>query len=892
MAEPQDRPNPDDLLQRLQAEEAQRGRGRLKVFLGYAAGVGKTYAMLEAAQQRQAQGVDVVVGYVETHGRAETRALLQGLEMIPSQTIEYRGMQLTEMDIDAILARRPQVALVDELAHTNAPGLRHTKRHQDVEELLAAGIDVYTTLNIQHLESLRDVVAQITGITVRETLPDRLLDEASEIELVDISPEELLQRLKEGRVYVPDQAAQAIQLFFQRGNLTALREIAMRRTAERIDHQMRTYMRERSIPGPWPATERILVCIDANPSSEKLVRAAKRLADSLHAEWFALYVQTPDHQHLSAQQRELVTHALQLAEQLGARTRIKPGGSVPETITAYAHAHNITKIVAGKPLRSRWHELLHGSMVDRLIHTRAMVDLYVISNTAPGPRPRGEPAPPGHRLRMPYLWTILLVAMSTLLSAPLSAFVSPTNLVMIYLAAVMISAVYLGRGPSALAAALSVLAFDFFFVPPRATLAVSDTQYLLTFLGLFVVGLVISRLAARASDQARMAQQREEMTASLYAFSRELTGALTLEDLAKIIVRHVSENFGRDVVVLLPRGEELAIWACSPHAALDESEWAVAQWTYKRGQPAGRDTDTLPAARVRYLPLKTPRGVVGVLGIEPPTAAGYLTSEQRQQMETFASQAALAIERVQLEEQARQAQTQRAAEQLQTALLNSISHDLRTPLATITGVLSALNDREALLDEETRRSLTESAAEEAERLNRLVGNLLDMTRLEAGAIKLNLQPCEVGDLVGAALEQLSGPLRNRQVRLDLPDGLPLAPLDFVLIQQVLTNLLDNALKYSSPEGPIEVRARVAGQDLEIQVADRGVGIPPDDLTRVFDKFFRVQRPSSVAGSGLGLAICKGIVEAHGGQIWAQNRPEGGALLTFSLPLRARSGGAP
>ncbi len=891
MSAEQERPNPDELLTRLRSEE-QLARGKFRMFLGYAAGVGKTYAMLEAARQRLTEGVDVVVAYVESHGRAETEALLHGLEIIPSRRVEYLGVQLAEMDVDALVARKPQLALVDELAHTNVPGSRHAKRYQDVEELLAAGIDVYTTLNVQHLESLRDVVAQITGVTVRETVPDTVLDQATEIELIDLSPEELLQRLKEGKVYVPEQAARAIQQFFRRGNLTALREIAMRRAAERVDDQMRTYMRTRDIVGPWPASERLLVCVSSSPLSERLVRAGRRLANDLHAEWFALNVQTSAHVRMSPPQRERAARTLQLAEDLGAQVRTVPGASIAEAIITYAHKHNITKIIIGKPLRSHWRELWRGSLVDQIMRASGEIDVYVISGAPEQPKLRERRGAGARGAGRRYLLSALLVFAASLLSVPVHRFMSPTNLVMIYLAAVVLAAIYLGRGPAMLAALLSVLSFDFFFVPPSLTLAVSDTEYLLTFLGLFVVGLVISQLAARASEQARMAQQREELSASLYAFSRELTSALTVEDIIAVIVRHVSEDFHRDAVLLLPEGDRLAIHSYSPQATLDEDELAVATWTYKQGRPAGRGTDTLPAARVRYLPLKTPRGVVGVLGVEPPTASGDLTLEQRLQMETFASQAALAIERVQLAERARYAEIARSTEKLQTALLNTISHDLRTPLATITGVLSALNDEDTGLDQETRRSLTETAAQEAERLNRLVGNLLDMTRLEAGAFKLVREPCEVEDVIGAALEQLSGAIKDRQVQASVPADLPLIPMDFVLIQQVLVNLLDNAVKYSPPDAPIEINAREVDQEVEIAVADRGVGIPSDDLAHVFDKFFRVHHPDRASGSGLGLAICKGIVEIHGGRIWAENRPGGGTIVTFRLPLRAAGESGP
>jgi two-component system sensor histidine kinase KdpD len=891
MSTDRERPDPDDLLARLYSAE-QPGRGQLRMFLGYAAGVGKTYAMLEAAHQRLSEGVDVVVAYVESHGRAETEELLRGLEVIPRRQVVYLGVQLSEMDVDAVLARKPQLALVDELAHTNAPGSRHAKRYQDVEELLYAGIDVYTTLNIQHLESLRDIVAQITGITVRETVPDTVLDRVSEFELIDLSPEELLQRLKEGKVYVPEQAARAIQQFFRRGNLTALREMAMRRVAERVDSQMRTYMRSRDIAGPWPASERLLVCISPGSPNERLVRAGYRLASDLHAEWFALYVQTAAHDRLSLAQRTSVARALQLAEELGARVRVLPGDSVAEAIVTYAHRHNITKVVASKPPQSPWRQIWHSSLADRIIRASGNIDVFVISATPGKQEPREIPVRGRHSSWRRYLLSLVLVGAVSLVNVPASGYMSPTNLVMPYLAAVMLAAVYLGRGPSMLAALLSVLAFDYFFVPPSLTFSVADTEYLLTFVGLFVVGLVISHFAARASEHARMAQQREELSANLYAFSRELTGALTLDDITEVTVRHVSEYFHRDVALLLPEGAGLVIHHRSPQTTLDESELAVATWVYKQGQTAGRGTDTLPAARVRYLPLKTPRGVVGVLGVEPPAGSGDLGPDQRLQMETYASQAALAIERVQLAEQARYAEVVRNTEKLQRALLNTISHNLRTPLATITGVLSTLDDEGAHLDEVTRRNLTETASGEAERLNRLVGNLLDMTRLEAGTVHLLREPCEVGDVIGAAVEQLSGYLKGRQVQISVPQDLPLVPMDFVLVQQVLVNLLDNATKYSQPQTPIDITARLVDEQIEIDVADRGVGIAPDDLTHVFDKFYRVHQPGHAVGSGLGLTICKGIVELHDGRIWAQNRPGGGTIVAFRLPLRVTGEAGP
>lgn len=888
MTTPAGRRDPDQLLAAIQAEEQQAGRGRLLVFLGYAAGVGKTYGMLQGARQRQAEGIDVVAGYVETHGRGETEALLAGLEMIPRRLVDYRGAQLSEMDVDALLARRPALALVDELAHSNAPGSRHAKRYQDVEDLLAAGIDVYTTLNIQHLESLNDIVAQITGVVVRETLPDSVLDAASEIRLVDLPPAELVQRLHEGKVYVPEQAQRAVEQFFRLGNLTALREISLRRTAERVDDQMRSYMQTRAILGPWPAAERLLVCVSASPLSERLIRAARRLADELNADWFALNVETAATATLAAADRDQLASNLLLAETLGAKAITLPAQSVVDAVIDYARSHNVTKIIAGKPLRPRWQELLRGSVVDQLIRRSGPIDVYVVSSA---PAPSHRAAAPAGATRRPwraYAAAAALVACATLLGHALSPALDPTNLVMIYLAMVVIAAVYLGRGPAILASLLSVMLFDFFLVAPRLTLAVGDTQYLLTFAGLLIVGLVISTLTARASEQAAAAMQRETETAALYDLSRDLAAALSRDDILRTVTQHVASTFGREVVVLLPEddgSDRLGVAAASSELELPADELAVADWVYRRGEPAGRNTTTLPAAMLRYLPMKTARGAVGVLGVAgPDQPERHLTAAQRRLMDAFANQIALSVERDKLAKQARQAEVLQVTEKLQSALLNSISHELRTPLVSITGALSTLLADAGHLDAETERSLVENAHEEAGRLNQLVGNLLDMTRLEAGALTIRREPCDVQDVIGAALGQLGSRLHDRAVRVGLPADMPLVPLDFVPIVQVLVNLLDNALKYAPPDQPIDISARTQERQVEIEVADRGPGIPPEDLERVFDRFYRLQHPGSLGGTGLGLSICRGIVEAHGGAIRAQNRPGGGASFSLTLPL--------
>lgn len=881
------RPDPDELLSRVQREEQQKPRGRLKIFLGYAAGVGKTYAMLEAAHQRKQEDIDVVVGYVETHGRVETEARLAGLEVLPRKQISYRGISLTELDADAVLRRRPQLVLVDELAHTNAIGSRHLKRYQDVEELLAAGIDVYTTLNIQHLESLNDVIAQITGVTVRETIPDSFLDQVTEIELTDLPPDELLLRLQEGKVYIPEQAAQAIQNFFRKGNLTALRELTMRLAAKRVDDQMRDYMKTKAIPGPWPATERLMVGISPHPLAERLVRSTYRLADEINTEWLAVYVETPEHSRLSPEQQDRIARSLLLAEELGGHSLTLPGRSVPEALLHYAREHNVTKIILGKPLRPRWKEILFGSVVDELVRKSGNIDIYIISVPVGSEPVDREVAWLPHHPWNRYLWAVFLVLAATGVGMLFQRRISPTNLVMVYLLTVVVAAVYLGRGPSILVSFLGVLAFDFTFTEPYYTFAVEDTEYILTFIGLFGVGLVISGLTARVRDQAESAQRREAQTSMLYTLSRDLSIAEGLEAITQAVTSIVSQTFGRDVVLFLPdpRGKEtLRTISKSSEFTLDENEMAVAAWSFNHGQITGRGTDTLSASTGRYIPLITPRGIVGVLGVKPKEDGNQMTPDQRRLMETFSRQAALAIERAQLAEQAQEAQLLQATERLQTALLNSISHDLRTPLVSITGALSSLSDSGVAMDPQIHQDLVDAARDEADRMNRLVGNLLNMTRLEAGAMRVTKQPGDIEDAIGTALENFDEILRDRKVYIEVEENISLVPMDFVLVVQVLVNLIDNALKYSDPEAPVEIQTRKAEGEILVSVNDRGIGIPAEDLERIFEKFYRVERPEKISGTGLGLSISKGIIEAHGGRIWAENRPGGGSTITFSLPI--------
>lgn len=877
------RPSPEAMLKAAQSEEAGEKRGRLKIFLGYAAGVGKTYAMLQTARQQQAEGREVVAGYIESHGRAETDFLLEGMELLPRLRRQYQGILLEEFDIDAALLRKPGLILVDELAHSNIPGSRHQKRWQDIEELLAAGIHVYTTVNVQHFESVVDVVAQITGVTVRETVPDTMLDLAADITLVDLPPEELLQRLQQGKVYIPEQAAWATEKFFQPGNLMALRELAMRRAAARVDEEMRTYMETRAIPGPWPVSERLLVCASGSPFSEKLIRATRRLADELQAKWYTVYVETPSLGRQQQENRERVWRDLRLAESLGAEVVTITSSSVAEAVIDYATRHNVTRIVVGKPTKSRWRELFRPPIVDQIIRLSGAIQVQVVSISGVSPTRRrlflaGWPAP-----WPKYLASLALVAATTLLAALAADYLSPSNLVMLYLLGVVLAAARLGLRPAVLNAALGVLAFDFFFISPRFTLTVDDTEYFLTFFGLFVVGVVISTLVTKAKERAEVMRERELQTESLYYLSRDLAAAVDRDSIMAAVRKNLGEVLQAELVVLVPKGEQMEILAVSEGLVLDLKDRAVADWAFRNRREAGIGTETLGSAELLYLPLSTPTCSIGVIGIKLANPANYRSPHHRRLLDAFVTQISLALERVQLAKQAEQSQILQARESLERALLNSISHDLRTPLVTIIGALSSLRDHDLPQNDQRRRELLTGAWEEAERLNRFVGNLLDMTRLESGELLLNKEPSDVLDLIGCARAAMERRLVEREIRVQLEE-LPLVPMDMVLMVQVLVNLLDNALKYSPDGSPIELRAALEEGWLRLEVLDHGPGIPCQDLKRVFEKFYRLPVPEGASGTGLGLSICRGIVEAHGGTIEAHNHPGAGLRMSISLPL--------
>jgi two-component system, OmpR family, sensor histidine kinase KdpD len=879
------RPDPDALLRRLREEEARQQRGQLKVFLGASPGVGKTYTMLEAARAKRAEGIDVVVGIAETHGRAETARLLEGLEIVPRHVIEYRGTRLEEFDLDAALARHPALLLLDELAHTNAPGSRHDKRWQDVGELLEAGINVYTTVNIQHIESLNDVVAQITGVKVRETVPDSVIERADEVELVDVTADVLQQRLREGKVYVPEQASRAIDRFFRKGNLIALRELALRRTAERVDAQMRGYMAEQGIRETWAAGERLLVCVGPSRTAVQLVRATRRMAARLHAEWIAVHVETPRDQRLSAAERENILRALELAEQLGGRTVTLSGQSVADEILAYARDHNVNRIVVGKAKALRWRERLRGSLLDALVRQSGPIEVLAITGEAEAEQP--SPALVSRTVTWrDYAGALGIVLVPTILGTILRGVggsVPTIDAAMLYLLAVVLASARYRQGPAVTAALVGIASFDFFFVHPFYTFSVSDVRYLLTFCVMLLVALVLGGLTGRIRDQAEAAREREQRTAALYALSRELASAQRREEVLAAAVRSVEDTFAVQAAVFLP-GPDGRVAPASPlPSPLEERERAVAQWSHDHGQVAGQGTKTLPAAAAMYLPLTTSDRVLGVLSLQAPEPGFFRDPARRRLIEALGGQTAAALERLALTEQSRQTAVEFEAERLRNALLSSLSHDMRVPLASIEQAATVLLQTPGPGEPAARRELATTILHQSQQMGRLVTNLLDMMRVESGTLQVQKEWQVLSDVVGLALLRMEEQLRDHPVTTGLPPDLPLVPIDEILLEQVFVNLLENAAKHTPPGTPVEIGAEARADEVLVWVADRGPGLPAGEEARVFEKFHRASAAPG-AGVGLGLAIGRGIVHAHGGRMWAENRPGGGTIFRFTLPI--------
>lgn len=890
------RPSPDALLESAQREM----RGHLKIFLGAAPGVGKTYEMLMSGRAQKAEGIDVVIGVVETHGRKETGALVEGFETIARTRVAYKGHTLEEMNLDAILARRPQLVLVDELAHTNAPKSRHPKRYMDVQEILANGIDVYTTLNIQHVESLNDIVAQITRIRVRETVPDSVIDRADDVEIIDITPDDLIKRLHEGKVYVPKTAQRAIQNYFSPGNLTALRELALRRTAQRVDDQLLTHMQAHAITGPWAAGDRILVCVDEREHGASLVRYARRQADRFRAPWIALYVETSRCANLSETDRDRIAATLRLAENLGGEPITIPGQDIPEEIIRYAATNNISHIIIGKPHKPRWREFFEGSITHSLIRRAGDISVHVISGSKNETAAFFKNVQTVPQSRQPpfgaYLISTLFVIAAALFGTLLDQILDVRNIALVFLMAILTSAVTVGLWPALFACILSAVVLNFFFLPPLYTLNIRDPESAMALFFFLVVAIIASNLTARVQRQAVVARQRARTAGDLYLFSKKLAGVGTLDEVLWATAFQVASMLKVRVILLLPENDTIAIKASYPPddilaggAYLDDittdNDIAAARWAWANNRAAGRGADTLPGAKRLYLPLRTGRMTVGVIGLDNDRPGPLLTPDQQRLLDALADQAAVAIERIQLVADVDRAKLAAEADRLRSALLTSISHDLKTPLAAIMGAAGTLKEFFSALPDEARHDLLSTVIDESERLNRFIANLLDMTRIESGAIAPNFSLHYIDDIVGAALRRAGKILAQHIIQLDIPSDLPMLKIDPVLFEQVLFNLLDNAAKYAPAGSKISIEGKMDGDIVILQIADKGPGIPLGDLERVFDTFYRVRKTDQVrAGTGLGLSICRGFIEAMGGKIAASNRTEClGAVFTIRMP---------
>jgi len=881
------RPEPEALLSAANKE----GRGKLKIFLGAAPGVGKTYAMLEAARQRKKEGVDVVIAVAETHGRAETEALLGGLDVIPKVAITYRDRPFTEMDLDAVLGRHPKLAIIDELAHTNVPGSRHIKRYQDVAEVLAAGIDVYSTLNIQHIESLNDIVARISRIRVRETLPDSVLEMADEVELVDLPPDELIQRLREGKVYIREQAGRAINNFFSRGNLTAFRELAMRTAAERVDAQMLHYMRSHAIPGPWPTQDRLMVCISASAVSKKLVRTARRMAERNHMPWLAVYIQTPRGEALEDAAKNRIAEAMHMAEELGAETVTVPaGGDMVEELLAFARAQNVTRILIGNTRHGWFMELFRRSFPAALLRRAGHFEVTVVSEDEPDTA-KARPLPPAPGFEPD--WRPYAIATATVAAAGLVAFVVDrylplANLSLLFLFGVLFVAIRSGLWPSLYAAIAGFVVYNFFFTPPLYELTIASREDALTLAFFLVMAVATGQLASRQRDQVESIRRTAKRTGTLYDFSRRIVAAASLDDVTWAVVHHVASTLQCRSLVLLPNAEgslEIAS-GFPPEDQLEKSDWGAAEWAWHNNKSAGWGSDTLPGARWLFIPLRSPNGIVGLVGVSFATDKKLLSDEEQHLLDAVVDQAAVAIERTNLAADIEDARLLTETEKLRTALLSSVSHDLRTPLVSIIGSATTLSTVGDKLSSADRAALVQTIQDESERLNRFVQNLLDMTRLGYGALKPRKDWINLGEVAGRAVKRLERVLAGYAIRTDLASDLPLLYVDPVLIEQVLVNILDNAAKYSAPGSPIELRVFVREGAMVVQVSDDGIGIPAAEREHVFDMFYRVRAgDKQVAGTGLGLSICRGLIEAHGGRIAALPGPSGhGTTIEFTLPL--------
>ncbi len=881
------RPDPDELLKLVTQEENLANRGSLRIFFGYAAGVGKTYAMLQAAQQAKRAGRDVAVGYVEPHGRRETEAMLEGLEVIPFLKREYRGVTLKEFDLDSALARTPEIMLVDELAHTNAEGMRHTKRWQDVEELQEAGIHVWTTLNVQHIESLNDIIGQVTGVTVRETVPDRIFDEAEELELADIAPEELLERLQAGKVYLPEQAKRAITGFFQKANLSALREMSLRQAAQRIHSELELARRNRSIEKPWATADRVLVCVGKSPTTSRVIRTAKRLATALDSPWIAASVEINEQPGSKTDRIQLADH-FRLAERLGAETVTLTGHSFSSSLLDYARSRNVTKIVIGKTQQRHWRRLIYGSVVDEILEKSGEIDVYVIHGASESTKVADAPKDSPSGSWLPYAFAFFTVAVSAGIAAALAKLQladAEANTVMLFLASVVMAAYRFGRGPAMAASVFAVVVFDFFFVQPYFTFAIADAQYIVTFAVMLVIGIVVGTLASSLKAQVERARIREQRTSTLYLLGKQLSSLSGTMFIVAAAGKRIAELVDGEVAVFLNRENATPdlVYGSETAIAKHSVSGPAAQWAIDHDQIAGVGTDTLPNANALFIPLTASQQTLGALAIRTADSERLREPDQQAMLEACASQLALAVERDQLGLQAAEARIATESEQMRNSLLSGVSHDLKTPLAAIAGASSSMLQSTAM-DVATQRQLLETISDEATRLGRLLANILQMSKLDAGSASPNMQWQVLEEIIGSALHRTKSQLAQHEVVVRLPAEIPLLFVDELLIEQVFINLFENAARYTPPGTKICVSAAIEGKWLVISVSDNGPGFAPGLEEQIFDKFYRASDADSGRGSGLGLAICRAIVNAHGGRIASSNLGSGGAEFTVRLPL--------
>ena len=880
------RPSPERLLDLLAREEEKSRRGRLKIFFGMAPGGGKTYAMLSEAGRLSVGGADVVIGWVETHGRSDTASLTEGLPRLAPLAVDHRGISLAEFDLDAALARRPGILLVDELAHTNAPGVRHTKRYQDVLELLDAGIDVHTTLNVQHLESLNDVVAVITGVVVRERVPDSVFDAADEVELVDLPTPDLLKRLEDGKVYVPEQARHAIARFFTVGNLTALRELALRRTAERVHDQADVLREQQGITAPWATREKLMVGVGPAPQSAKLVRATYRMASRLKVPWIAATVEGSRSDSLPAKDRARLEAHLALAESLGAEVLVLRGDDVSVQMLTAARERGVTRLLVGKPaaprsLRNRFRR----SPVDRLVRDSGEIDVLVTTGEE-DEKDRGAPKPAATRARLSeHLWSVGAVSLATAVGVLFRSRFQLGDYAMIYVLTILLVSLRLSSLPAMFSALLSVAAIDFFFVPPFYTFAIADVRAVVTFIVLLAVGLTVSRLTLRVRREAKAARERERRTASLYALSRKLAAERKLDAICLATSRHIRDVLFADTAIWVAGGGRSFVLRGEVSAWMGaEREKSTARWAFEHRQPAGRSTDTLPSADGFYLPLVVAQRTVGAIGVRNPERAWSPTTAQKQLLEVVASLTAQAVDRTRLAKEAHDNRVRAETEQLRNDLLSTLSHDLRTPLSSLTGAVTLLADPDGRLSPEARSKMLATARAEADRLARLIDDVTELTRLESNVFELEKEWCPVEEVVASALGRMEPRLPGRRIDVRQPERMLLAPMDAVLIEQVLVNLLENAGKHTPPATSIEIAVEEQRQAVAISVADRGGGIPVGEEDRIFEKYHRVMGDRATPGMGIGLALCRAIVAVHGGAIRARNREGGGAVFSFTLPV--------